>query len=503
MNDSRRFLLAIGLSVLVFVVWNHFFAPPPPTTQENPGPVAVPTALALPATAEAAAASALKEAAAQTAQVVAATYTIKNDHASYTINENLQIVDAQALHGRFAFADIVGSRPPVQLFVVDEQRQLRPLRFAWQTQAAQHGENYLSGEDHAHKLKANVFIDDLGFLHVQLHGKALFKLQVQWQVAEEKFETGMMREYVYLTTSDDRINVGSSKSIDGKMRWFGVDYRYHFFGVIFPDRLGLRAEILKDGTAALGLLDPYQDLDLKFIFTKKNYDDLVALGDQLDQTVNFGMFSFLSIPILRCLQLFYGWVHNYGVAIIFLTILIRLLTFPLQYKSYKSMKRMQDLSPEIARIKEKFKDEPQRLQQETMALFKQSGANPLGGCLPLLLQMPIFFAFYRVLYSAVELVDAPFIFYIHDLSSKDPYYILPLLMGLGMFIQQKMTPSPTADKNQKKIMLLMPIVFTFIMANFAAGLNLYIFVSTIFGIFQQKLVYKAMEREKARALSKK
>ena len=498
MNDNRRFLLAIGLSVLVFIVWNHFFAPPPPVTNENQSPVAAPTAVAVASTPTPAA-----ELAVAPTEIKQATFTVKNADASYTINESLQIVDATALHGRFTFADIVGARPPVQLFLVDDQRQLRPLNFAWQAQTSPSNGDYLTGFDPVHKIKANVFIDDRGFLHAQLHSETLFKLQVQWQVAEEKFETGMMREYVYLTTSDDRTNIGSSKSFDGKMRWFGVDYRYHFFGIIFPDRLGLRGEILKDGTAALGLLDPYQNLDLKFIFTKKNYDDLVALGDQLDQTVNFGMFSFLSIPILRCLQLFYGWVHNYGVAIIFLTILIRLLTFPLQYKSYKSMKRMQDLSPEIAKIKEKYKDEPQRLQQETMALFKQSGANPLGGCLPLLLQMPIFFAFYRVLYSAVELVDAPFIFYIHDLSSKDPYYILPLLMGLAMFVQQKMTPSPTADKNQKKIMLLMPIVFTFIMANFAAGLNLYIFVSTIFGIFQQKLVYKAMEREKARALSKK
>ncbi|MBP5297071.1 MAG: membrane protein insertase YidC [Bacteriovoracaceae bacterium] len=500
MNDSRRFLLAIGLSVLVFVVWNHFFTPPPPVPMDNQSPATAPTAVAV---ASSTTPAPTAELAAAKPQVQQAIFTIKNNNASYTINENLQIVDAQALHGRFPFADIVGSNPPVQLFLVDEQRQLRPLNFVWHAQASGSGENYLSGVDHVSKIKVNAFIDDAGFLHFQLHGDTLFKIQVQWKVPEEKFETGMMREYVYLTTSDDRLNVGSSKSIDGKMRWFGVDYRYHFFGIIFPDRLGLRAEILKDGTAALGLLDPYQDLDLKFIFTKKNYDDLVALGDQLDQTVNFGMFSFLSIPILRCLQLFYGWIHNYGVAIIFLTILIRLLTFPLQYKSYKSMKRMQDLSPEIAKIKEKFKDEPQRLQQETMALFKQSGANPLGGCLPLLLQMPIFFAFYRVLYSAVELVDAPFIFYIHDLSSKDPYYVLPLLMGLAMFVQQKMTPSPTADNKQKKIMLLMPVVFTFIMANFAAGLNLYIFVSTIFGIFQQKLVYKAMEREKARALSKK
>jgi len=229
---------------------------------------------------------------------------------------------------------------------------------------------------------------------------------------------------------------------------------------------------------------------LKFIFVKKNYDDLVALGENLNLAVDFGMLSVLAVPILRGLQFFYKMIPNYGIAIIFLTLIIRLLTFPLQYKSYKSMKKMQDLSPELAKLKEKFKEEPQRMQKETMELFKRTGVNPLGGCFPLLLQMPIFFAFYRVLYSAVELVGAPFFAHIHDLSVKDPYYILPVLMGIAMFIQQKMTPSPTMDNTQRKIMMAMPIIFSFIMKDFAAGLNLYIFISTLFGMAQQQLVYK-------------
>ena len=144
----------------------------------------------------------------------------------------------------------------------------------------------------------------------------------------------------------------------------------------------------------------------------------------------------IAVPILRGLQFFYSIFPNYGISIILLTIIIRMLTFPLQYKSFKSMKKMQEIQPDLTKLREKYKDNPQKMQQETMALFKRAGANPLGGCLPMLLQMPVFFAFYRVLYSSVELVDAPFYFWIYDLSEKDPYYVLPILMGLAMVLNQ-------------------------------------------------------------------
>ncbi len=151
---------------------------------------------------------------------------------------------------------------------------------------------------------------------------------------------------------------------------------------------------------------------------------------------------------------------------------------------------MQVLQPELLKIREKYKDEPQKLQKETMELFKKSGANPLGGCLPLLLQMPIFFALYRVIYEAVELVGSPFALWITDLSIKDPYYVLPVLMGASFFLQQKLTPSTTMDPTQQKMMMIIPLIFPFIMKDFPAGLNLYILVSTVLGITQQMFVFK-------------
>jgi YidC/Oxa1 family membrane protein insertase len=196
---------------------------------------------------------------------------------------------------------------------------------------------------------------------------------------------------------------------------------------------------------------------------------------------------------LRALQFFYSLIPNYGIAIILLTLAVRTLTFPLQFKSFKSMKKMQVVQPELQKLKEKYKDDPQRMQRETMELFKREGANPLGGCFPLLLQMPIFFAFYKVLYAAVELVGAPFFGWITDLSVKDPYYVLPVLMALSMFAQQKLTPSASADQTQQKVMMFMPLIFGVIMKDLPAGLNLYIFVSTIFGVLQQLTVYKMIK----------
>ncbi|MFN8369987.1 MAG: membrane protein insertase YidC [Bacteriovoracaceae bacterium] len=197
--------------------------------------------------------------------------------------------------------------------------------------------------------------------------------------------------------------------------------------------------------------------------------------------------------MLRTLQFFYKHFPNYGLAIILLTIFVRLLTFPLQYKSFKSMKKMQVLQPELAKLREKYKADPQKMQKETMDLFKRAGANPLGGCLPMLLQMPIFFAFYTVLSNAIELVGAPFYFWLHDLSNKDPFYVLPVLMTGSMFLQQKMTPTPTTDPMQQKVMMFMPLIFGFIMKDMPSGLSLYIFVSTLFGILQQWIVYKTIE----------
>ncbi len=300
------------------------------------------------------------------------------------------------------------------------------------------------------------------------------------------------RQFVYYKNKLYSTAIDSDDLDDGKIRFLGIDYDYHLFALSFPKAVVAKL-VIDQSQMNAQFVNISDELNFKLTFTKKEYDRLVSMGNQLHNAVDFGFFSILAVPILRLLQFFYNLIPNWGIAIILLTLVIRFITFPLQFKSLKSMNKMQKIQPDLAKIREKYKEDPQRLQKESMELFKRSGANPISGCLPLLLQMPIFFAFYQVLSHSVELVDAPFYFWIADLSTKDPYYVLPFLMAASMFVQQKITPSVSADPMQKKVLMFMPLIIGFIMKDLASGLNLYIFVSTLLGIIQQLLVFNKIK----------
>jgi YidC/Oxa1 family membrane protein insertase len=208
------------------------------------------------------------------------------------------------------------------------------------------------------------------------------------------------------------------------------------------------------------------------------------IDPSLASVIDFGFFSWLAKPMLQLLKLFYGFIGNWGVAIILLTLLIRMIVLPFTVMSYKSMNKMKVIQPRIKELREKYKDDAQKLNQEMMVLMKENKVNPLGGCLPMLLQFPVFIALYQVLGQSVELYQAPFAFWIQDLSLKDPYYVLPVLMGATMFVQQKITPN-TMDPQQAKVMMFLPLVFVLFMVGLPSGLTLYIFVSSLFAILQQ------------------
>jgi YidC/Oxa1 family membrane protein insertase len=218
-----------------------------------------------------------------------------------------------------------------------------------------------------------------------------------------------------------------------------------------------------------------------------DYDLLAAVGHQFEEAKDYGFFAVLAKPLMLFLKFIYGYIGNYGWAIILLTICIKIIFWPLTQKSYKSMKGMQKLQPEMQKMREKYGNDKQRLNQEMMTFYKENKVNPLGGCLPMLIQIPVFFALYQVLLGAIELRHAPFMFWITDLSAKDPYYITPVIMGATMFIQQKMTPT-NMDPTQAKIMLMMPIVFTFLFLNFPSGLVIYWMVNNLLTILQQYLI---------------
>ena len=229
--------------------------------------------------------------------------------------------------------------------------------------------------------------------------------------------------------------------------------------------------------------------DYNIFIGPKIYKDLKSYNVGLEESIDFGWFYFLAIPMLHLLIFIVGIVKNYGLAIIVLTIIVRLVMLPLTIKQFKSMDGMKRIQPEIMALREKFKGDPQRLNAETMELYKKHKVNPFSGCLPILVQIPIFFALYKTLLVSVELKGAPFIGYIVDLSAKDPYYITPVIMGVSMFIQQWLTPS-TADPVQKKIFMAMPVVFTFLFLNFPSGLVLYWLTSNILSIAQQLIITK-------------
>ncbi len=234
-------------------------------------------------------------------------------------------------------------------------------------------------------------------------------------------------------------------------------------------------------------------------FGPKKLAYLKEAGYDLAEAINFGWFDILAKPMLYLLNFFYSVLGNYGIAIILLTCLIKGSFWPITQKGMKSMKNMQKLQPKVAKLREKHKDDPARMNQEMMALYKTYKVNPVGGCLPMLIQIPFFFALYRVLMAAIELRHAPFMFWINDLSAPDRLMIgfdipvlhgipvLTILMGASMYLQQKMTPT-TADPTQAKVMQFLPVIFTVMFINFASGLVLYWFVNNLLSILQQQLI---------------
>ncbi|BEH16544.1 MULTISPECIES: membrane protein insertase YidC [Marinobacter] len=228
----------------------------------------------------------------------------------------------------------------------------------------------------------------------------------------------------------------------------------------------------------------------------KIIDRLEALAPNLDRTVDFGWLFFISLPLFYILEWFYGLVGNWGVAIILLTVLVKAVFFHLSATSYRSMAKMRAVAPQLTRLKELYGDDRQRMSQEMMALYKREKINPLGGCLPILVQMPVFISLYWVLFESVQLRHAPFMLWINDLSQMDPYFILPILMGISMFIQMSLNPTPP-DPMQAKIMKLMPPVFTVFFLWFPAGLVLYWLVNNILSISQQWYITRKIEVEMA------
>jgi YidC/Oxa1 family membrane protein insertase len=232
---------------------------------------------------------------------------------------------------------------------------------------------------------------------------------------------------------------------------------------------------------------------LTFYIGPKNLETLAAVDPNLVKAIDFGIFSILVVPLLRSLNWINGYVGNYGWAILILTVFINLVLFPLNHKSVVSMRKMQEIQPEAKAIQERYSKlkatDParQKMNQELMALYRERGVNPASGCVPILLQMPVFLAFYALLTTAIELRAAPFIGWIGDLSQPDPFYVMPVLVGLSQFVQTWMTPQTGVDPTQQKIMLIMPLVLIFVFITTPVGALIYWFVGNVWRVGQQYL----------------
>ncbi len=283
---------------------------------------------------------------------------------------------------------------------------------------------------------------------------------------------------------------------DGPIRWLALQDKY-FMSVFIPENANsLFSKLENERVVSAGISLPASSDEhvhkTRLYAGPKQFDILKSFEIGLEDTIDFGWFIYgswsivkaVAKPLFSILRFIYDYTHNYGLAIILLTFGIKLLFVPLQYKSYKSMQGMQTIQPKVLALQEKFKDNKEKLNQELMKLYKEHKVNPVGGCLPIVLQMPVFVALFNILYMTIDLRQAPFMLWITDLSAQDPYYVLPVLMGVSMVVQQKIMPT-TMDPTQAKMMMILPVGLTFLFVTFPAGLVLYWVTNNVLTITQQ------------------
>jgi YidC/Oxa1 family membrane protein insertase len=298
-------------------------------------------------------------------------------------------------------------------------------------------------------------------------------------------------------------NIASQPTFNQDFEYAGVDDHY-FMSVAM--KTGMAKLIYQPVTipAPAGSKDPGRDFvaysiepektgPVTFFVGPKDFDTLAAINPDFTKAINFGMFSVIVVPLLRSLDWIHGFVGNYGWSILALTVLINLVLFPLNHKSVVSMRKMQEIQPETKAIQERYAKlkatDPakQKMNQELMALYRERGVNPASGCIPILLTLPVFLAFYSLLTTAIQLRGAPFVGWIHDLSQPDPYYVMPVLVGVSQIITQWATPQTGVDPTQQKMMMIMPIVLIFVFVSTPAGALIYWLVSNVWRLGQQYL----------------
>ena len=399
--------------------------------------------------------------------------------------------------------------------VVDAQTQEATLSFSCEYSGVTVTRIYTFHAD-SYAIDHKIIVDNQSSKNLEMTPELTLTINKDKGIAHVYSLTGVA---TYLNHSYSEVDItdieGNKRKADtGTIDFMSLNVPY-FLSVIAPDykldaKRSLRCGTL-DSIMYATLVEPPLIIDAgasaeaNFLYYcgPQDIDVLTPLGHELKSAVNFGWFDIIAKPMLYALKFCYQYIENYGVGIILVTLLVKILFWPLTRASYKSMKNMQKLQPLVAKIREKHAGDKQAINQETMKLYKSNKINPMGGCFPILIQIPVFFAFYKVLGTAIELRHAPFMLWINDLSAPDrlpigidiPFVgpgipVLTLLMGASMFFQQKMAPM-TGDPMQRKLMMFMPIIFTVMFINFPSGLVLYWFFNNILAILQQYLVNRS------------
>jgi YidC/Oxa1 family membrane protein insertase len=356
------------------------------------------------------------------------------------------------------------------------------------------------------------------------HDSYVVDVSVALDGVNEPYEIGLGTNFGIVEWGDGFIGlIGSASRVDdkidkdtpekelelkGTVQWAALQDKY-FISVMMPkqgEAVLVKAEAPKVVTAGVRMpaSGAASSVALQLYAGPKEYDTLRSLNVGLEDMIDFGWFIYgswsfvkaVAKPIFYVLRFIHDYIPNYGITIILLTVGIKLIFVPLQYKSYKSMKMMKAIQPKIAAVQEKYKGDRDKLNKELMKLYRDQKVNPLGSILPMFLQMPVFIALFNVLYMSIDLRQAPFMLWVTDLSVQDPFYVLPIIMGATMFIQQKITPN-TMDPTQAKIMLILPIGMTFLFINFPAGLVLYWMTNNILTITQQLVTDRFLLHDKA------
>ncbi len=547
--DTYRAFLAIVISFVILVGYQYFFvgfdqpavedgpaAPPVATTGQVAPPIPAITAPAAPQPVPAAPAAVVQRYDRAAREVVVDTdlysavftedggavksFRLKKHKENHDKDSpGMQLVKtdgSQGLHLDFAWGSALGSR--VLYDSKSQHIQLSPARSGAELPMSAQAGNGLTIE-RVYTFHNDSYLIDLSIKVKNGSGNSLQGIP-QLQQFNTPFEGVSSPANRFLFSGPAAVIDGAleqvkhgdfedgPKTLQGSIDWVGYDGNYFLRGIIPIDGAGnsFTMQGTEDLTRVLlsGDLDtivPGGEKEYRYhiYYGPKKFDMMDDIGYNLGKSVNFGWFDIIAKPTLWIMNKMYSVFHNYGIAIILVTVLFKIVFWPITQKGMKSMKNMQKLQPKMAKIKEKYKGDPTKMNQEVMAMYKTYKVNPLGGCLPMVLQIPVFFALYKVLLQSIELRHAPFMLWITDLSAPDrlwigidlPYVgglpVLTLLMGASMFLQQKMSPS-TADPTQAKVMMFLPVVFTFMFLNFASGLVLYWFINNLLSILQQVII---------------